>query len=232
MRKWSELPAFCRVGVLGCLAALLGTNLCQLGLGQDPNIHVDPNTGMRYQRKFRTVQKPVTETKMESKVVTISRPEVVTETEPVVTTYYAPVVRHAWQPRWKGLWNPFTPATLTYEFVPQTNWEARSETVHRLRTSTRWVSEQKVVQEPKLVTAMQENQEEYWVAIGPDPNFRATQYGIPGNGYPSGTQVASLPSTSSSNVVRPTRPEISGGMPPTVLDPYSTRTYSTAPIFR
>lgn len=226
MRMWSRVPTFCFVSVLAGA-------VCQSSFGQDPNIKVDPNTGMRYRRQFRTVQKPVTETKLESKVVTISRPEVVTEAEPVVTTYYSPVVRHSWQPRWKGLWNPFTPPTLAYEFVPQTNWEARSETTHRLKTSTRWVAEQKVVQEPKLVTAIQQDQEEYWVAIGPDPNYVPSGYGAPGIPASARTQVAALPAPSAGmRNLQPTRPEISGGMAPTVLDPYSTRSYSTTPIFR
>lgn len=224
MRKWSRFQAVCFVGLISGV-------VCHSVQGQDPNLRVDPNTGMRYQRKFRTVQRPVTETKLESKVVTISRPEVVTEAEPVVTTYYSPVVRHGWQPRWKGLWNPFTAPTLAYEYVPLTSWEARSETTQRLKTSTRWVAEQKVVQEPKLVTAIQEDQEEYWVAVGPDPTFRPQTYSPPGVPYNSGTQVASLPASASSRP-QPTRPAISGGMPPTVLDPYSTRTYSTTPIYR
>jgi hypothetical protein len=196
---------------------------------QNPNIHVDPTTGMRWRREYRTVSKPVTETRMESKVVTISRPQVVTETEPVATTYYTPVVRHAWKPRWKGTWNPFAAPTLAYEFVPETSWEARSEIVHRVRSSTRWVAEQKVVQEPTLVTAIQQDQEEHWVAIGPDPSVRPT-------GLPPQTQVASLPAPSipaSARVAtQPTRPEISGGMPPTVLGTYGTPIYSTTTIYR
>lgn len=226
MRMWSRLPTFCFFGVLAGA-------VCQTSWSQDPNIKTDPNTGMRYRRQFRTVQKPVTETKLESKVITISRPEMVTESEPVVTTYYSPVVRHSWQPRWKGLWNPFTPPTLAYEFVPQTNWEARRETKHRLTTSTRWVAEQKVVQEPKLVTAIQEDQEEYWVAIGPDPNFAPPAFNTPGISASSRTQVAALPAPSSGmRSLQPTRPAISGDMAPTVLDPYSTRSYGTTPIYR
>jgi hypothetical protein len=198
---------------------------------QDPNIRTDASTGIRYQRQFRTVNTPVAQTQMENKVVTISRPEVVTETEPVTSTYFTPVVRYGWRPRWKNTWNPFVPATLAYEFAPETTWEARSETTNRLKTSTRWVAKEEVIQEPKLVTGMRQEQVEDWIALGPDPNFRP--------GQTAGTQIANLPAPSRmttprlSTTTQPTRPEISGGMPATDLtDPYSTRTYVAPTIYR
>jgi hypothetical protein len=223
MRRLSRAVGLCCFGILSGF----GTT----ALSQDPNIRVD-NTGMMWRRQFRTVQKPVTETKLEPKMMAVSRPEVVTETEPVTTTYFTPVVRHTWQPRWKGMWNPFAPPTLAYELAPETTWQARSETLHRTKTSTRWVTENKVIQEPKLVTTIQENQEEYWVAIGP-ADANPAKRGSLNSSTQVGTQVASLPASASQpRTKQPGRPENSGGMPPTVLDPYSTRTYSTTPIFR
>lgn len=165
---------------------------------------VDPVTGVEYQRQVRTVETPVVKSQLDSKVVTFSRPEVVSETVPVTNNYWTPVVRYEWQPYWRGLWNPFTPATLEYRYVPQTRWEARSETYQQVKTSTRWVSEQKVVQEPRLVTSIEKKQVEDWVAVA-----------RPQNSYPQqGSQRLAAPQST------PTR---TAGLPPTVLDPYSTR---------
>ncbi len=223
------------------------TLLAQLASGQDvaSNRHYDPATGITYERQIRTVDQPTVETVMESKVVTYSRPELVTETEPVTRNYWTPVVQYEWQPRWRGLWNPFTPATLEYQYVPQTRWEARSETYSRLKSSTRWISEQRVTNEPRLVTSIKKQQVEEWVAVGrsaPNSGNASTFAGTNANAIDS-TRVATLPANPNSTL-RPLsaplqspsassiRPSLSGGMRPTVLDPYSTRSYSNGSIFR
>ncbi|XZE53810.1 hypothetical protein SH139x_005579 [Planctomycetaceae bacterium SH139] len=184
---------------------------------QNPNRVVDPLTGQTYERRFRTVERPSVETRLEPKVVTISRPEVVTELEPVHNTYFTPVVRYDWQPRWHNTWNPFVAPTLAYHYAPRTQWEARTETYNRPRTTTRWVAEKRVVNEPRRITTMRREQVEDWVAVSPGPGPQT----IPGSGLEPqpATQVATLPTAP------PARPKM-GGMPPTVLnsDPYSTRT--------
>jgi hypothetical protein len=171
---------------------------------QQGDRRIDPVTGVEYQRQVRTVETPVVKSQLESKVVTISRPELVTETVPVTNNYWTPVVRYEWQPYWRGLWNPFTPATLEYRYVPQTRWEPRSETYQQVRTATRWVSEQKVVQEPRLVTSIEKKQVEDWVAVsrpqGSYPQQDSQRFATP---QPTPTRTA--------------------GLPPTILDPYSTR---------
>lgn len=218
-KRWMLLPLL----ILGGLA---GGSMCGSAAAEDTIL--DPVTGIRYRREYRTVKRPIAETRMEEKVVTVSRPETVSSVEPVTRTYFTPVVRYDWQPRWHGVWNPFTPATLAYHYVPQTQWEARTDTYNQTKSSTRWVAEQRVVTEPRLVTRIEEQQEEVLVAVDRVPT--------------SGTQVASLsPSTGLSPISQTyaapaVAPVIRGGMAPTVLDPYSTRSnvarIPAAPLFR
>jgi hypothetical protein len=222
---------------LGCWVAFCSSTMfAQLANGQAPssNRHYDPATGITYERQIRTVDQPTVETVMESKVVTVSRPEVVTETEPVTRNYLTPVVQYEWQPRWRGLWNPFTPATLEYQYVPQTRWETISETYSRLKSSVRWTTEQRVVKEPRLVTSIKKQQVEEWVAVGqslPNSSTRVASLptGTPANANSTLRPMSTLPSGTSASGIRPGLP---GGMRPTVLDPYSTRTYSSGSIFR
>lgn len=213
---------------------------------QDSSLYTDPQTGIQYRKQVRTVERPLVETRMEEKVVTYARPEVVTELEPATRTYFTPVVRYDWQPRWHGLWNPFSAPTLAYHYVPQTQWEARTETYSRYKTSTRWIAENRTVQEPKMVTTMQREQVVDWVAVGrvnpqsvPASSFPGNQAPglVPGPAAGPSTQVASLRGMPAGPTTTPPtaglRPITSGGMPATVLgDPYNTRPYSSGTVFR
>lgn len=220
-KRWMLLP-------LVVLGSVVGNPWCDLAAAEDSNLITDPATGIVYRKQYKTVERPVVETRMEQKVVTVSTPETVSELEPVSQTYFTPVVRYGLEPRWHGLWNPFTPATLAYHYVPRTQWEARTETYNRVKSSTRWVAEQRVVNEPTRVVRMEQRQQEELVAVGvTNPS------GTPGIGpSTSGTQVASLPTSAGLSAIStgpvtyvapPIRTEIRGGMAPTVLDPYSTR---------
>ncbi|WP_164103991.1 hypothetical protein [Candidatus Laterigemmans baculatus] len=202
------------------LGSVVGNPWDHQAAAEDSNLITDPTTGIVYRKEFKTVERPVVETRMEQKVVTVSTPQTVNELEPVSQTYFTPVVRYGVEARWHGLWNPFKPATLAYHYVPQTQWEARTETYNRVKTSTRWVAEQRVVNEPTRVVRMEKQQEEQLVAVGVT------------NPSTSQTQVASLPPSAGlttistgpvTYVAPPVRTEIRGGMAPTVLDPYSTR---------
>jgi hypothetical protein len=215
------------------LFPLLSTNpvLAQQPSPQYPAPHpspgerrIDPATGIEYERQVRTIETPVVKSQLESKTVTISRPEVVTETVPVTSNYWTPVVRHEWQPYWRGLWNPFTPATLEYRYVPQTRWEQRSDTFHQVKTATRWVSEQKVIQEPRLVTSIEKRQVEDWVAVSRPLDSRLANQ-APANRAPS-TNLQPIPSSPGNGQLAPLPQATTtrtAGLPPTVLDPYSTR---------
>lgn len=216
-KRWMLLP-------LVLLGSVVGNPWCDLASAEETNLITDPATGIVYRKEYKTVERPVVETRMEQKVVTVSTPQTVSELEPVSQTYFTPVVRYGLEPRWHGVWNPFVPDTLAYHYVPRTQWEARTETYNRVKTSTRWVAEQRVVNEPTRVVRMEKQQKEELVAVGVTTPSRAPNI--------SGTQVASLPPSAGlttistgpvTYVAPPIRTEIRGGMAPTVLDPYSTR---------
>jgi hypothetical protein len=205
------LMRWLRGGSVGLLAL---TAVSQQVDAQQASTVTDPATGIRYERRYRTVEQPVVERRTEPQVVTTVRPETVTELEPVQQTYFTPVVRYQWEPRWQNVWNPFVAPTLSYQYRPRTHWEARTETYSRPRTTTRWVTEKRVVNQDRLVTAMRKQQVEEWVAVSPGPGPSV----IPGGDGPSSnaTRVARQPRVA---------PRGGGSMPPTVLggDPYSTR---------
>lgn len=241
------MPARCskRGGLIGCFAV----SMCWVVVvgpeanAQSGQVVTDPETGIRYQRRYRTEEQPVVEQRTEPRVVTTMRPETVTEMESVQQTYFAPVVRYDWEPRWHNVWNPFVPATLGYHYRPRMQWEPRVQTYQRPKTTTRWVAEKRVVQESRLVTAMQQRQVEEWVAIGPGRSGAGVAPQVlPGDGTrmvqhraaATGLTPASSARVASRNPsVPPARPS-GDRMQPTVLgaDPYRTTPAYGGTIYR
>ena len=201
-KRWNRVVSICTGLSLSLAAAAVS--------GQDSNYQVDPVSGQRYERRVRMVERPTVEVQNQTREVTVSRPETVTELESVQHTYFTPVVRYGWQPRWHNVWNPFAAPTLAYHFVPHTQWEARTETYQRPRTSTRWITKRELVNEPRLVTSIRQERVEELVPVG---------------GRAAPAAVTSSPSRVA------TRP---GAMPATVLgnDPYSTRSYGGVTVYR
>lgn len=108
----------------------------------------DPQTGIVYRKINRTIEKPVVETKYSQKSEIVYRPHTVTETKPENQTVMRPVIEYKWKPKLTGRWNPFRPPSIRYEKVPLTTWEARTEIVHRTKTTTQWIAENRTLQIP------------------------------------------------------------------------------------
>ncbi len=115
-----------------------------------PGLFVNDQTGHVYQKVTRTVERPTTETRMETRTETVYTPQVVTTRRPEKRTYYSPVVQYEWEPRWHGTWNPFRQPTLAYHPVARTRWQARSESVERTERHTQWVAEHRTREVPTL----------------------------------------------------------------------------------
>ena len=107
----------------------------------NPGLMTDPSTGIVYQTVTRTVERPVVETRIDSRQQTVYRPQTVTENRPETRTYYTPIVEYKWQPKVHGRWNPFRRPTVAYHHVPTTHWERRDDVVNRTVTRTEWVAE-------------------------------------------------------------------------------------------
>jgi len=115
-----------------------------------PGLFVNDQTGYVYQKVSRTIERPVTETRMEKRTETVYTPQRVTTRRPEKRTYYSPVVRYELEPRWHGWWNPFRQPTLAYHPVARTRWQAQSESVERTESHTQWVAEQQTREVPTV----------------------------------------------------------------------------------
>lgn len=128
--------------------------------------YTDPETGIVYQKVTKTIERPVVETKIETREQTVYRPQTVTETRPENRTVYAPVVEYNWEPRLHGRWNPFRPPTVQYHHVGRTRWEARNEVVQRSATRTDWVAEKRTFDVPQRLVRMEREQKVDYEPVG------------------------------------------------------------------
>lgn len=126
------------------LAIASGTAWGQAGGG----LMKDPSTGYVYRPVTRTIERPTTTTTMQRREQTVYKPQTVTETQPVNRTVFTPVVEYRWEPELKNRFNPFRKPAWEYKYVPRTNWETRSEVIHRSSTRTEWVAERRTFDVP------------------------------------------------------------------------------------
>ncbi len=140
------------------------TSIVSAQTGAD--FYTDPGTGIVYRRVAKTIERPVVETKIESREQTFYTPQTVTEVKPESRTVYTPVVENVWEPRMHGRWNPFQQPTIGYHHVPQTRWEARNEVVQRTQTRTHWIAEQRKVDVPQQIVRMQREDKVDYEPVG------------------------------------------------------------------
>ncbi len=131
-----------------------------------PGYYSDPDTGIVYRQVTRSVERPVVETKMETKEQTVFRPETVKETRPESHTIYTPVTEYHWQPQLQGRWNPFRQPTIAYKQVPKTHWQARNQVVNRTETRTQWVPETRTIEVPHRIVRMEREHKVEYEAVG------------------------------------------------------------------
>lgn len=147
--------------IVYCAALLCGSSLthhasAQSGAGTNrSDLYVNDQTGYVYQKVYRTVERPTTETRIERRNETVYTPQVVTTTRPESRTYYTPVLGYEWEARYHGWWNPFRQPTVAYHAVPRTHWEARSESVERVESRTQWVAENRVREVPTQLSRIE-----------------------------------------------------------------------------
>lgn len=155
-----------RAIAIACATAATTTICCNVHAESGAGLHTDPETGIVYQQRITTVERPVVETKIETREQTVFRPQTVTETRPENRTTYAPVVEYNWEPRLHGRWNPFVQPTVQYHHVGRSRWEARNEVVQRTNVRTDWVAEKRTVEVPQQVVRMEREQKTELVAVG------------------------------------------------------------------
>ena len=148
------------------LATTASAVFCCDASAQTGELHTDPSTGIVYQPRITTIERPVVETKVETREQTIYRPQTITETRPEHKTTYAPVVDYEWQPRLHGRWNPFQRPTIKYHHVGRARWEARNHVVNRTNTRTEYVAEKRTVEVPTRIVRMEREHKTDYVAVG------------------------------------------------------------------
>ncbi|MCG8653425.1 MAG: hypothetical protein MI861_26535 [Pirellulales bacterium] len=128
--------------------------------------YTNPDTGIVYQQVIRTVERPVVETKMQTRQQTVYRPQTVTNTRPETRTVYTPIVEYNWEPRIHGRWNPFRQPYVAYHHVPRARWEQHSDVVQRTTTHTEWVAEKRTIDIPQRVVRMEREQKVDYEPVG------------------------------------------------------------------
>lgn len=141
-----------------CGAALLSDEARAQSVNQ--GLVKDSETGVVYQKRLETIQRPVVEQRIDRQETMVYRPETVKQTKPEVSTIYMPVTQVKWKPYVEGRWNPFQQPRVAYRQVPETRWEARSQVVDRTTIQTRWVPEKQTVEIPHSIVRYQTEQRE------------------------------------------------------------------------
>jgi hypothetical protein len=153
--------------------------------------------GVRFQRIRQVTQKPISETRYESRQYTTYHPRYTTDYHDSVRTYQVPVTEQQWVPGYQRTLNIFAPPVLSYRLVPVTRWETRTETVRVPVTRQDYVAQQRVEQVPITTQRLVQDTHESVIAIGPSGT------GAPlvanSNSAAGGTRLDNSQSSSSNN---------------------------------
>lgn len=114
--------------------------------------------GITYRETRRTVRRPVTESRYETREETVYREHLTTDSVESYRTRHLPVTEYRLEAYWAGRWNPFRRPYLAYEYVPRTHWEPRTEVVRTPVSRRELVPERRVVQVPVTTTKMAEEE--------------------------------------------------------------------------
>lgn len=164
MKRFLSTVAGTLLGSSGCfLGGIVGA---QAPAASSNGYLTDPQTGIVYRKVTRTIETPVTETKMETRTQTVYKPQTVTETKPMARTVYTPIIENRWEPRVHGRWNPFTAPTVAYHHVPRTHWSTHLETVQQTQVKTQWVPESQTVEVPTQLVRMQRQEKVDFEPVG------------------------------------------------------------------
>jgi len=109
--------------VLSVISLTVGSVIAQ------ENVRYYEKDGLTYRESREVVQRPLVQTELQPRERVTYREQYSTTIEPQARTVYTPVTTYQWQARWRDVLNPFRPATMAYQLVPQTQWQAHVEHV-------------------------------------------------------------------------------------------------------
>ncbi len=112
------------------------------------NVRYYEKDGLTYRESRAVVKRPVVQTELQPRERVTYREQVTTSYEPRSRMVYTPVTTYQWQSRWQDVLNPFKPATMAYQLVPQTHWQAHVEQVDTPITRREMVPQREVFDVP------------------------------------------------------------------------------------
>lgn len=154
--------------------------------------------GVRYQKIRQVTQKPISETRYESRQYTTYHPRYTTDYHDSVRTYQVPVTEQQWVPGYQRTLNIFAPPVLSYRLVPVTRWETRTETVRVPVTRQDYVAQQRVEQVPITTQRLVQDTHESVIAIGPSSGSAPL---VANSNSAGGTRLDNSSSSSNSDAV-------------------------------
>jgi hypothetical protein len=125
--------------------------------------------GVTYRETRQVVRRPVVETRMEARDCTVYRDKFTTELQDTPRSFPVAITEYHWVPVWRRPLNPFAAPYLTYEMVPQTRWETRSDTMKTAVTRREVVPEKITQQVPVTTQRFVEDEIISRVAVGSRP---------------------------------------------------------------
>ena len=104
--------------------------------------------GVTYRETSQMVQRPVTETRLETREQTVYREQYQRQVNESVRSVVTPVTEYRWVTVMRGRWNPFSQPYYTQELAPVRRWETRQEVVQTPVYRRELVPETRTVQVP------------------------------------------------------------------------------------
>ena len=163
----------------GCaLSFLASANLA----GAADEVRFYEKDGVTYRETRSVTQRPLWETRTETRNETVYREQVKTDFRNVERTSLTPVTECKWQPYWAHRWNPFREPYLAYRQVPSTTLQARREIVNQPVVTRNWVPETRTVQIPVQRQRLVQEEVISRVVVGGHTPTTAVAVGAPAGG--------------------------------------------------
>lgn len=125
--------------------------------------------GTTYRVTKRIERRPVAATRVEQQTETVYSTEFVTEMRESAKVMWVPITQYVVQPVWHQWWNPFAQPYVTYESVPVTRWELRTQMVRAPVTIQKKVPQERIVAKPVRELGFVETQVEDRIAVSIPP---------------------------------------------------------------
>ncbi len=145
---------------------LAGALVTSAARAADEIKYVDGQDGVKYQEITQRIQRPITDTRYESREYTAYRERYTTDYQEVQRNYQVAVTQQQWVPGYQRTWNVFAPPVLSYRLMPVTRMENRSETVRVPVTKRELIPEQRVQQVPVTTQRLAQEEHVHRIPVG------------------------------------------------------------------